>query len=93
MKKLISAFGILLVAAAFASMAFAYSMPSFDSRVPKIIGGDKDIHGCYIAAGYQWCESKHKCIRPWEESCPATKAWTFQPWILVLKSASSVWYR
>lgn len=35
----------------------------------KIIGGDKDEHGCLIAAGYSWCEVKQKCLRVWEESC------------------------
>jgi putative hemolysin len=33
------------------------------------IGGDKDEHGCLIAAGYSWCEAKQKCIRAWEENC------------------------
>jgi DNA-binding PucR family transcriptional regulator len=36
------------------------------------IGGDKDKHGCLIAAGYTWCESKQKCLRTWEEGCNAT---------------------
>lgn len=34
-----------------------------------IIGGDKDEHGCLIAAGYSWCEAKQKCLRTWEEPC------------------------
>ncbi|VVB98714.1 Uncharacterised protein [uncultured archaeon] len=37
------------------------------------IGGDKDSHGCLIAAGYSWCEAKSKCIRQWEESCEAQR--------------------
>ena len=37
----------------------------------KPIGGDKDEHGCLIAAGYSWCESKQKCLRTWEEGCPS----------------------
>lgn len=36
---------------------------------PQTIGGDKDEHGCLIAAGYSWCEAKQECIRPWEEPC------------------------
>ncbi len=36
---------------------------------PKPIGGERDEHGCLGAAGYSWCESKQKCIRPWEEEC------------------------
>ncbi|MBN2330548.1 MAG: hypothetical protein JXC85_01925 [Candidatus Aenigmarchaeota archaeon] len=36
-----------------------------------VIGGDKDEHGCLIAAGYLWCESKRKCLREWDEECPS----------------------
>ncbi len=36
-----------------------------------ILGGDEDEHGCIGSAGYIWCESSQKCIRPWEEDCPA----------------------
>jgi hypothetical protein len=36
---------------------------------PKPIGGDKDAHGCLIAAGYSWCDAKQKCLRAWEENC------------------------
>jgi putative hemolysin len=39
----------------------------------QIIGGDKDEHGCLIAAGYSWCDAKQKCIRPFEENCTATE--------------------
>lgn len=35
----------------------------------KIIGGDKDEHGCIGSAGYTWCEPKQKCLREWEEPC------------------------
>ena len=34
-----------------------------------IIGGDQDEHGCYLMAGYNWCEEKSKCVRYWEEGC------------------------
>ena len=33
-------------------------------------GGCIDEHGCNPTAGYSWCESKQKCLRIWEESCP-----------------------
>ena len=39
------------------------------SEKEKIIGGDQDEHGCYLAAGYSWCEEKQKCLRSWEEAC------------------------
>ncbi len=35
----------------------------------KLIGGDKDEHGCLLMAGYTWCEPKQKCLREWEENC------------------------
>jgi len=38
----------------------------------KPIGGEKDEHGCLIAAGYSWCEAKQKCLRAWEEGCGKT---------------------
>lgn len=39
---------------------------------PTLVGGDKDVHGCYTAAGYSWCGAKQKCIRSWEENCAAS---------------------
>lgn len=32
-------------------------------------GGDVDEHGCIPSAGYEWCEAKQKCLRPFEENC------------------------
>jgi membrane-bound inhibitor of C-type lysozyme len=32
-------------------------------------GGGRDEHGCIGSAGYIWCESKQRCIRPWLEDC------------------------
>jgi hypothetical protein len=40
----------------------------------QIIGGDKDEHGCLIAAGYSWCEAKQKCLRVFEEGCSVEDA-------------------
>ncbi|MEM4272234.1 MAG: hypothetical protein QXH30_01475 [Candidatus Bilamarchaeaceae archaeon] len=37
----------------------------------QIVGGDRDEHGCIPSAGYSWCETKRKCYRPWEETCPS----------------------
>lgn len=36
----------------------------------KVIGGDRDEHGCIPSAGYQWCDTLNKCVRPWETPCP-----------------------
>lgn len=41
-----------------------------------LIGGDKDEHGCLIAAGYSWCEAKQKCLRTWEEPCETNTDYT-----------------
>jgi len=40
-----------------------------NSWTEQIIGGDQDEHGCYLMAGYNWCEAKQKCVRYWEEGC------------------------
>ncbi|VVC03196.1 Uncharacterised protein [Candidatus Bilamarchaeum dharawalense] len=34
-----------------------------------VVGNDSDSHGCKLSAGYNWCDAKQKCIRPWEENC------------------------
>lgn len=31
----------------------------------KLIGGDKDKHGCLIGAGYSWNEGEKSCVRQW----------------------------
>ena len=33
---------------------------------PRIVGNDRDAHGCIPSAGYQWCEKTQQCERPWE---------------------------
>ncbi len=45
----------------------------------QTIGGDKDEHGCLIAAGYSWCEAKQKCLRIWEENCTSGGAQLANP--------------
>jgi len=48
----------------------------FKNQQSKLIGGEKDSHGCLIAAGYSWCEAKQKCLRTWEEQCEETTTTT-----------------
>jgi len=31
----------------------------------KLIGGDKDSHGCLVAAGYSWNETEEACVMEW----------------------------
>lgn len=33
----------------------------------KMVGNDKDEHGCIGSAGYIWSEEKQTCVRPWED--------------------------
>ena len=35
-------------------------------RKPKLIGADKDTHGCKSSAGFSWCAKTNQCERPWE---------------------------
>jgi hypothetical protein len=32
-------------------------------------GGDRDKYGCTPSAGYSWCPSQNKCVRPGETPC------------------------
>lgn len=48
----------------FGIYALEVGTPDLDNR-----GGDKDDFGCLSSAGYTWCESQSKCLRPWEEDC------------------------
>jgi hypothetical protein len=52
-----------------------HSMNKFESPNTNqmLIGGQKDAHGCLIAAGYSWCAPKNKCLRVWEEHCYVTE--------------------
>ncbi|MBD3281518.1 hypothetical protein GF391_02115 [Candidatus Uhrbacteria bacterium] len=44
-------------------------LPSATSSEDVAIGGGRDGHGCLVGAGYQYCPSKEKCVRDWEEDC------------------------
>ena len=49
----------------------AESVPFTIARGEPSVGGQKDEHGCLMAAGYSWCAAKQACIRPWETYCTA----------------------
>ena len=34
-----------------------------------LVGGQHDVNGCVIGAGYTWCESSQSCIRQWATPC------------------------
>jgi len=35
-------------------------------RKSKLVGNDRNTHGCIGSAGYSWCEKAQNCERPWE---------------------------
>jgi hypothetical protein len=39
-----------------------------EEKAVKLVGGDRDEHGCIGSAGYQWCAKLDRCVRPWELS-------------------------
>lgn len=55
----------VVVAILVAGGYFAYQYYS----EPKLVGDDIDSHGCFVTAGFSWCEAKQKCLRTWEEAC------------------------
>jgi hypothetical protein len=71
MKKvlLISSLVLLVLIILFMVLYSSYLKKLDSKKSPDLIGGQKDIHGCLIAAGYSWCELKEKCLRTWEEPC------------------------
>lgn len=72
---------ILVVVIAVIGAAFYYYIANFllisnqtgdQQESALVVGGDKDEHGCLVAAGYSWCEDKGECLRYWEEACMDT---------------------
>lgn len=39
---------------------------SAQAQSGRMIGGNRDQHGCLPAAGYSWCGYTRQCERPWE---------------------------
>ena len=39
----------------------------------RMVGSDRDAHGCIPSAGYVWCGATGKCQRPWEEPCAISR--------------------
>src|SRR5574344_1503555 len=60
--KFLSKVPALLVLTAVSLLASCAS-----SNKAKKVGGQKDRHGCLVAAGYTWSELRKDCIRLWEE--------------------------
>ena len=32
----------------------------------RLVGNDRDAHGCIGSAGYRWDATRQACVRPWE---------------------------
>ena len=43
----------------------ACAAPAPEVPVQRLIGGDRDAHGCLVAAGYSWSETAGRCVQPW----------------------------
>jgi len=56
MNKIIVLVGLLI---------FGLAACSSTSK-PRLVGADRDAHGCIGSAGYSWSEELGQCIRPWE---------------------------
>ena len=56
----------------------------------KIIGGEKDSHGCLIGAGYSWCDEKQKCMRIWEENCTIENVTASNTTLMVLTEYDAI---
>jgi hypothetical protein len=71
---------VVIASSAIVSGAYAYKIwvgPAINKPesedANRLIGGQKDEHGCLIPAGYSWCQIKQKCLRTWEEVCDITQ--------------------
>jgi hypothetical protein len=54
----------------YSSLLMIFTFNESEGQIKKLpLGGDRDEHGCIPSAGYSWCASANKCIRPWEELC------------------------
>lgn len=51
----------LLVGCMFTTLCACSSKPT-----ERLVGGDRDSHGCIASAGYRWSEVLKDCIRIWE---------------------------
>ena len=36
------------------------------STIGRLVGSDRDEHGCLTSDGYQWSNALHDCVRVWE---------------------------
>jgi hypothetical protein len=68
MQKKIITLAVVLLAVVLSVASCSFS----PTKQLPMVGNDRDAHGCIGSAGYSWCETKKKCLRPWEEVCTST---------------------
>lgn len=56
-----------VIPVAFLMVTALVSLNGCKSKSPELIGGQKDKHGCLVAAGYTWSEVRKDCIRVFED--------------------------
>ena len=67
MKKTMNFCGMLLMVSCLAACGSSTKQRSETKETVKLVGNDKDDHGCIGSAGYQWSELLQDCIRPFEK--------------------------
>lgn len=72
-RNLIIIMIIIFLIFVFLNLKFVFKPNNSSDMNDRLIGGDKDDHGCLIGAGYSWCPSSEKCLRVWEEYCEEFK--------------------
>lgn len=55
-----------LMKLAFASLLAALCAGCSHSTIGRLVGNDRDEHGCIGSAGYTWSYALHDCVRVWE---------------------------
>lgn len=40
---------------------------AFTQQKTPVVGGDKDVHGCRVSAGYTYSQIKNDCVRVFEQ--------------------------
>lgn len=66
MKKKIHIIYIIGVVVAAFVCGCSHSTIGSQSTIGRLVGGDRDDHGCLSTAGYTWSDALHDCVRVWE---------------------------
>lgn len=69
-RHLLQRFRPVCLASCIAAAAFTFFLATAsscsNSSLGKLVGGDRDEHGCLSSAGYTWSYALHDCVRLWE---------------------------